>query len=89
MNTNHNYKIMSMKPMTNPLTEPSRHPLWRLFNQLCFGRPAAAQQFLSALAAEWKRRLPRPVCPTCSQPMVRTRAELDTTTLACWTCECA
>jgi len=73
---------------TTALAAPSRHALAKLFSELRFGRPAMQQNFLVALAKEWRGKTPRPVCGDCCQPLVRTHIETDGCTIKAWVCSC-
>jgi len=46
------------------------------------------QNFLVALAKEWRGKTPRPVCGDCCQPLVRTHIETDGCTIKAWVCSC-
>jgi hypothetical protein len=70
------------------LAAPSKHALAKLFSELRFGRPAAQQKFLVALAKEWRGKNPRPVCADCAQPLIRTRIVTDGGVVKAWTCSC-
>lgn len=74
---------------------PSGVALATVFSEAKYGRPAAAQKFLLALASEQraKKDKPRPVCPRCCEPMVRARIQMDdegkkSCWCTAWLCEC-
>jgi hypothetical protein len=72
------------------LVVPSGVALATVFSEAKYGRPAATQKFLLALAAEQRatKDKPRPVCPRCCEPMVRSRIETDGGVTQAWLCEC-
>jgi hypothetical protein len=75
---------------TTKLVVPSGVALATVFSEAKYGRPAATQKFLLALAAEQRatKDKPRPVCPRCCEPMVRSCIETDGGVIQAWLCEC-
>lgn len=49
---------------------------------------AGQQIFLSELAKECLSKKPRPVCPQCCEPMVRTTVKLKSYDVPGWLCKC-